>query len=67
LHLVADETRGERITEDELEDIAKQHGYQFQDNEKAEYTQLLRATTDGFQSVSEMEGEMLLALVIFQY
>lgn len=54
--LSADDYREENITEAKLEEIAKQYGYQFLEGERAEYTQLLRASVDNLQRVSEMEG-----------
>jgi hypothetical protein len=36
--------------------IAEKYGYEFKDNEKAEYTTLLAATCNAMQFVSEMDG-----------
>ena len=44
------------MTEDDLAAIAEKWGYDFKDNEKAEYTTLLAATCNAMQFVSEMDG-----------
>ncbi|KAH6676522.1 putative amidase [Halenospora varia] len=43
------------VTEDDLSAIAKKYGYEFKDNEKAEFTTLLAATCNAMQFVSEMD------------
>lgn len=48
--------RGVKVTQDELAAIAEKYGYEFKDNEKAEYTTLLAATCNAMKLVSEMDG-----------
>jgi amidase len=48
--------RGVKVTEDDLVAIAEKYGYEFKDNEKAEYATLLAATCNAMQFVSEMDG-----------
>lgn len=46
---------GVHVTEEEVSVIAAKYGYEFKGNEKAEFTQLLAATSNALQFVSEME------------
>ncbi|KAE8447685.1 hypothetical protein EG329_010491 [Mollisiaceae sp. DMI_Dod_QoI] len=46
---------GINITEDDLTAVVTKFGYEFRDNEKAEYTTLLAATCNAMQFVSEMD------------
>lgn len=49
-------SRGVNITENDLAVIAEKYGYEFQGNEKADFTTLLAATCNAMQYVAEMDG-----------